>query len=305
MRTESGAPRAGLLARYRLLVGAVALVTVLVAAPLGASRSGAEPPWRDAERAARDLAEAQLRLLDARDGLVEAENRLVALEDELDAVDQETVVLATELQAVREFARDLAVEAYMSGGTLTDALYLLDATTANDFAYRSTLITESAGAVARSTDSYVELRSRADDDAVALSDEMDRMDRRIELARAEIAQAELALADAEWVMTIAEIHRAADELMVRWGRTEPTEEQWDELRFCESGRDYEINTGNGFFGAYQFNLTTWVDMGGSGLPSDAPPEEQDARARYLYALRGSGHEVGGPWPLCGRFLPAD
>jgi len=106
------------------------------------------------------------------------------------------------------------------------------------------------------------------------------------------------------VFSIAEVNRSADELMARWGRTEPTEEQWAALRDCESGGDYAISTGNGFFGAYQFNLITWVDMGGFGLPSDAAPEEQDARARYLYALRGSGYDVGGPWPLCGRFLPA-
>ena len=70
------------------------------------------------------------------------------------------------------------------------------------------------------------------------------------------------------------------------------------IRACESGGNYGTNTGNGFYGAYQFDLQTWGTVGGSGLPSDAPPEEQDARAHALYAQRGSQ-----PWPICGRFLP--
>lgn len=283
------------------------MLLVAAGSPLWAGQVGpqADKPWRDAEEAARQLSDAQVRLLDARDALVAAEERLIELQEAQVGLDEERFVVASELQATRELARDIAVEAYMSGGTITEALYVLDATTATDFAYRTTILTESADAVARSTDHFVRLRSRASQEALTLADEIDGMDRVFELADHEIAKAELALADAEWVMSIAEIHRAADELMARWNRTEPTEEQWDSLRFCESGRDYAINTGNGFYGAYQFNLITWVDMGGTGLPSDAPAEEQDARARYLYGLRGSGFDVGGPWPLCGRFLPND
>ena len=67
-----------------------------------------------------------------------------------------------------------------------------------------------------------------------------------------------------------------------------------------TGRDdawQYTNTGNGFYGAYQFDLQTWQSVGGTGLPSDAPPAEQDARAKALYARRGAQ-----PWPVCGRFL---
>ena len=39
------------------------------------------------------------------------------------------------------------------------------------------------------------------------------------------------------------------------------------LRECESGGDYSTNTGNGFYGAYQFTLSTWASVGGSGSPS--------------------------------------
>jgi hypothetical protein len=59
-----------------------------------------------------------------------------------------------------------------------------------------------------------------------------------------------------------------------------------QLRQCESGGNYSINTGNGYYGAYQFNQQTWNAAGGTGLPSNASPAEQDARALALYNSRG-------------------
>jgi LysM repeat protein len=63
------------------------------------------------------------------------------------------------------------------------------------------------------------------------------------------------------------------------------------IRSRESGGNYAENTGNGYYGAYQFNLGTWRSVGGSGLPSDASPAEQDMRAQMLYNQRGCS-----PWP---------
>jgi len=48
------------------------------------------------------------------------------------------------------------------------------------------------------------------------------------------------------------------------------------LRDCESGGNYADDTGNGYYGAYQFSLGTWERLGNSGLPSDAAPGTQDA-----------------------------
>ena len=307
MRTERRAPRSGRNARSPLvgLAALLAAFSVLVAGVSLASAQHDDPriPWRDAAVAAEELAEAQVRLLDARGALEQAQAELDLLQVALAEADEATYVMASELQASRDLARDLAVEAYVSGGQLTDALYILDSATANDFAFRSTLMTEGADAVARSSREYLARRAAATDEALAIAEDIEEMDRAVELAQTEIVKAERSLADAEWVMAIAEIHRAADELLVANGRTDPTEEQWEALRFCESTGNYETNTGNSFYGAYQFTVTTWIDMGGSGLPSDAKPEEQDARARYLYALRGSGYGVGGSWPLCGQHLP--
>jgi hypothetical protein len=63
---------------------------------------------------------------------------------------------------------------------------------------------------------------------------------------------------------------------------------------CESGGDYSANTGNGYYGAYQFTQETWESVGGSGLPSEASPAEQDMRAQTLLEQSGSS-----PWPNCG------
>jgi hypothetical protein len=67
---------------------------------------------------------------------------------------------------------------------------------------------------------------------------------------------------------------------------DPLASQWAQLRQCESSGNYAINTGNGYYGAYQFNQATWSSVGGSGRPDQASPAEQDYRALYLYRMRG-------------------
>jgi hypothetical protein len=69
------------------------------------------------------------------------------------------------------------------------------------------------------------------------------------------------------------------------------------VRTCESGNDYGINTGNGYYGAYQFSLSTWEGLGYSGLPSNASPAEQDAAAYKLYQEGGWSS-----WPACSAML---
>ena len=64
---------------------------------------------------------------------------------------------------------------------------------------------------------------------------------------------------------------------------------------CESGGNPATNTGNGFYGKYQFTLQTWQSVGGSGNPADASEAEQNKRAALLYAREGAS-----PWPVCGR-----
>ena len=67
---------------------------------------------------------------------------------------------------------------------------------------------------------------------------------------------------------------------------DPSANDWLQLRMCESTNRYDINTGNGYYGAYQFDLSTWRSVGGSGYPNEATPAEQDYRALILYRNRG-------------------
>jgi hypothetical protein len=67
---------------------------------------------------------------------------------------------------------------------------------------------------------------------------------------------------------------------------DPTSHVWYQLRMCESGDRYTINTGNDHYGAYQFDLGTWRSVGGTGYPYQASKAEQDARALILYRERG-------------------
>ncbi|HUR06408.1 MAG TPA: transglycosylase family protein [Nonomuraea sp.] len=69
------------------------------------------------------------------------------------------------------------------------------------------------------------------------------------------------------------------------------------LRMCESGGNYSTNTGNGYYGAYQFDLRTWHGLGYSGKPSSASPGTQDQAAETLQSQRGWQ-----PWPACARKL---
>jgi len=80
---------------------------------------------------------------------------------------------------------------------------------------------------------------------------------------------------------------------------------WAAVRFCESSGNYAINTGNGFFGAYQFTLSTWdwvaEIIGRHDLvavrPDLALPVDQDRLAQALgFEIAGGGL---GHWPVCG------
>lgn len=70
-----------------------------------------------------------------------------------------------------------------------------------------------------------------------------------------------------------------------------------ELRACESSGNYQADTGNSYYGAYQFSQATWRSLGYTGLPSAASPAVQDAAAAALQAQAGWS-----PWPACANRL---
>ena len=75
---------------------------------------------------------------------------------------------------------------------------------------------------------------------------------------------------------------------------------WDAVASCESGGNWHINTGNGYYGGLQFDSGTWLSNGGGAYASRADlasRDQQIAVANRIYASRGSS-----PWPVCGRYL---
>ncbi|MGH3445556.1 MAG: transglycosylase family protein [Nocardioidaceae bacterium] len=75
---------------------------------------------------------------------------------------------------------------------------------------------------------------------------------------------------------------------------------WDALAACESGGNWHINTGNGFYGGVQFDSGTWLANGGGAYAPRADlasREQQIAIATKVYNARGSS-----PWPVCGANL---
>ena len=75
---------------------------------------------------------------------------------------------------------------------------------------------------------------------------------------------------------------------------------WDAVAACESGGNWSINTGNGFYGGLQFDYSTWLSNGGGAYAPRADlatREEQIAIANKVADARGSS-----PWPVCGQYL---
>jgi uncharacterized protein YabE (DUF348 family) len=72
---------------------------------------------------------------------------------------------------------------------------------------------------------------------------------------------------------------------------------WGALAQCESGGNPQAVNAAGYYGLYQFSLSTWASVGGSGNPIDATADEQTYRAQVLYSRSGAG-----PWPVCGPLL---
>ncbi|MEU8165281.1 transglycosylase family protein [Micromonospora sp. NPDC049004] len=73
---------------------------------------------------------------------------------------------------------------------------------------------------------------------------------------------------------------------------------WDAIAQCESGGNWKINTGNGYYGGLQFSQGTWAGYGGKKYAARADLAsrgEQIAIAEKV--LDGQGI---GAWPTCGR-----
>jgi resuscitation-promoting factor RpfA len=76
-----------------------------------------------------------------------------------------------------------------------------------------------------------------------------------------------------------------------------TGSEWDQVAQCESGGNWSINTGNGFYGGLQFTNSTWAAYGGTSYAAradQASKSQQIAVAEKVLAGQGKG-----AWPSCG------
>ncbi|MDT0319602.1 transglycosylase family protein [Streptomyces millisiae] len=72
---------------------------------------------------------------------------------------------------------------------------------------------------------------------------------------------------------------------------------WDAVAQCESGGDWSINTGNGYYGGLQFSQSSWAAAGGTQYAERADlatKDQQIAAAEVLLSMQGPG-----AWPVCG------
>jgi len=72
---------------------------------------------------------------------------------------------------------------------------------------------------------------------------------------------------------------------------------WDGVAQCESGGNWHIDTGNGYYGGLQFTQGTWQANGGTGMASEASKDEQVRVAENVLNSQGQG-----AWPVCGKYL---
>ena len=75
---------------------------------------------------------------------------------------------------------------------------------------------------------------------------------------------------------------------------------WDRLAKCESGGNWHINTGNGYYGGLQFSASTWRAFGGGKYASSA---HRASRAEQIaIAEKVLDRQGWGAWPACSRKL---
>ncbi len=93
---------------------------------------------------------------------------------------------------------------------------------------------------------------------------------------------------------------AAFPVALATGTASAATHNWDAVAQCESGGDWHINTGNGYYGGLQFSQSTWEANGGTGMPHQASKAEQIRVAENTLQTQGPG-----AWPVCGQYLTVE
>ncbi|MEU9864587.1 transglycosylase family protein [Streptomyces sp. NPDC047971] len=86
-------------------------------------------------------------------------------------------------------------------------------------------------------------------------------------------------------------------LMTAGSASAATASEWDVVAQCESGGDWAINTGNGYYGGLQFSASTWAAFGGTAFAATADQATKSQQIQIAEkVLAGQGK---GAWPSCG------
>jgi LysM repeat protein len=89
-------------------------------------------------------------------------------------------------------------------------------------------------------------------------------------------------------------------LMAAGNASAATASEWDAVAQCESGGNWSINTGNGYYGGLQFSASTWAAYGGTAYAAtanQASKSQQITVGEKVLAAQGKG-----AWPTCGTGL---
>jgi hypothetical protein len=236
--------------------------------------------------------------------VVQARQRLSTTGAALTGAEATLAALQAKLAAAAATLRAIALEQYMQDTDTaqltsfwgspdvvsTTATYLQLATTSESTAVAA--YSEAAGAVERQATALVAARNAAAAAYSAVTSRYGALQ-----AAARILQAQLAKVQAQQAALAAEGPPSGVPLSNLVSPNSSFAEDLYRLRVCESGDNYQEDTGNGYYGAYQFSEATWQGLGYSGLPNQAPPAQQDAAATTLQ------HEHGwGEWPACSAML---
>lgn len=280
---------------------------------------------------------ATLSVADAHAAVVAAEARLTDVtrrrddaRARLDDTSGRAAGAALRLSEVRAELRQQAVDAYIAGSPAGAQLTALASDDLFEASLRVRVLTHAARQSEETAQDYRQLKDDLDPEVARLATELQQLDAAVTdatdalgAARANEAEAErqealrqeaLRQEAARQAQLAAAVRRRAEAAAAAAAAANPSavvpmdlpdvpaggpsEAQWARLRQCESSGNYAAVSSSGTYrGAYQFDRRTWATMGGSGDPAAAPPAEQDARAKALYASRGWR-----PWPVCGRHL---
>lgn len=309
------------------MVGAIVGLGLLVA--LVGPASGAPDAVSEA-RAKLTAATAERQQSEAR--VRDAESRLTAAQAEVERLGDLDAEVTAELGQARRALREYAIAAYIDGGQSEVFRATLSLEQSQALAWQSNLLLGQSQSADQTAERYETLKAATEPQALAAATELDRAEAALQEARFDLiqsaaferdAESELAgaVAAAQAAARAAERDAAAQRAAAAAavaapsagstgtdgaavsqspaGRGDPTTAESATLariRRCESRGNYSVVSGSGRYrGAYQFDVTTWRGVGGSGDPAAASPAEQDYRALLLLRMRGTR-----PWPICGR-----